>query len=79
MSGNTILYGLPRSVHALTYASFLCKLTRLVKDTERWSSWLKAPVLKTGEDASPPRVRIPLSPPFKDYKRVGLVVLFYLE
>ncbi len=30
---------------------------------ERWSSWLKAPVLKTGEDSRPPWVQIPLSPP----------------
>ena len=32
-------------------------------DMERWSSWLKAPVLKTGEDSRPPWVQIPLSPP----------------
>ncbi len=30
---------------------------------ERWSSWFKAPVLKTGEGESLPWVRIPLSPP----------------
>ena len=30
---------------------------------ERWSSWLKAPGLKTGEDSRPPWVQIPLSPP----------------
>ena len=30
---------------------------------ERWSSWFKAPVLKTGVRVTAPRVRIPLSPP----------------
>ena len=34
-----------------------------VFDTERWSSWFKAPVLKTGVRESVPWVRIPLSPP----------------
>ena len=29
---------------------------------ERWSSWFKAPVLKTGDGVSRPRVRIPISP-----------------
>ena len=33
-------------------------------NTERWSSWFKAPVLKTGVRVSVPRVRIPVSPPF---------------
>ena len=32
--------------------------------TERWSSWFKAPVLKTGVPLRVPWVRIPLSPPF---------------
>ena len=29
---------------------------------ERWSSWFKAPVLKTGDGVSRPWVRIPLFP-----------------
>ena len=32
-------------------------------DTERWSSWFKAPVLKTGDGFCHPWVRIPLFPP----------------
>ena len=37
----------------------------LVFRMERWSSWFKAPVLKTGVRESVPWVRIPLSPPKK--------------
>ena len=36
------------------------------RDTERWSSWFKAPVLKIGVRASVPWVRIPPSPPSKN-------------
>ncbi len=45
---------------------------------ESWSSWFKAPVLKTGVGVSLPRVRIPNFPPKKklpDFR--GL--LFYLK
>jgi hypothetical protein len=36
----------------------------VVRNTEGWSSWFKAPVLKTDERESVPWVRIPLPPPF---------------
>ncbi len=42
---------------------------------ERWSSWFKAPVLKTGVRVTVPWVRIPLSPP---RKRQLLAVFFRL-
>ena len=34
---------------------------------ERWSSWFKAPVLKTGVGVTLPWVRIPVSPPLEKY------------
>ena len=43
--------------------AFIVELHGTLKPMERWSSWLKAPVLKTGVDESLPWVRIPLSPP----------------
>jgi hypothetical protein len=38
--------------------------TYIAKSMERWSSWFKAPVLKTGVGSRPPWVRIPVSPPY---------------
>ncbi len=35
----------------------------IVVCVERWSSWFKAPVLKTGVRVTAPRVRIPIFPP----------------
>ena len=37
---------------------------------ERWSSWFKAPVLKTGVPLRVPRVRIPISPPLNSQQYV---------
>ena len=34
------------------------------------AEWSNAPVLKTGKDASPSRVRIPVSPPLSESPRI---------
>ena len=45
------------------------------------AEWSNAPVLKTGKDASPSRVRIPVSPPlsrsprFRVLQSLGFVIL----
>jgi hypothetical protein len=51
-------------------------------DTERWSSWFKAPVLKTGVRVTVPRVRIPVSPPFfyrkiLRFSKLSIFLFFY--
>ena len=42
---------------------------------ERWSSWFKAPVLKTGVGLRLPWVRIPVSPPYKVERLIPLFTL----
>ena len=49
------------------------------------AEWSNAPVLKTGKDASPSRVRIPVSPPLSKYESLiigvivgGIIPLFFI-
>lgn len=49
----------------LTKQKLFAIIIIVVRYMERWSSWFKAPVLKTGVRVTVPWVRIPLFPPFK--------------
>jgi hypothetical protein len=49
----------------------------VVRNTEGWSSWFKAPVLKTDVRVSVPWVRIPLPPPFFFIKILKLAMEKY--
>ncbi len=41
--------------------------------------WLKAPVLKTGEGLRPPRVRIPIPPPYSEKALSENLAPFYMS
>jgi hypothetical protein len=43
----------------------------LYASLERWSSWFKAPVLKTGVGVTLPWVRIPVSPPYGEVPKLA--------
>ena len=55
----------------LSFDVINCRVTRFYDHLNgEMAEWSNAPVLKTGKDASPSRVRIPVSPPLSKSPRI---------